>query len=105
LSDKEKHFFQEQKIFYLQNPGPFSEHQDMDRTYINKNDYNTLRGPNWPTLREFQNGADPHPDMLKKQFGTFISERLYKNDDNHHYSYIANKKYANYLKEKAANES
>ena len=105
LSEKEKDFFEEQKIFYLENPGSFSEHQDMDRTYINKNDYNSLRGPNWPTLREFQNGADPHPDMLTNQFGKFISDQLYKNDDNHHCSYIANKQYANYLREKATNES
>ena len=95
--DEEKNFLEEKKIYYLPNPGVFSEHQDMDRTYVNKKDYNSLRGPNWPTFREFQNGADPHPDMLTNQFGRFVSVQLYQNVDGHHCSHTANKKYATYL--------
>ena len=96
-TETEKHFFEEEDIYYLKIPSHFAEYKDIDRNYINEKNYNYLRGSDWPTLEQFKNGADPHPDMLLKKYGTFLSNKLYTNRDGHHNNYDTNKKYANYL--------
>ena len=98
-SDEEKQFLSNQGIYFLDVPWVlyFSDYQTMDRRFIVKESYNNLRGPDWPTLKEFINGADPHPDMFTKQFGQFVSYRVYTNRDGHHMNYNANKIYADYL--------
>lgn len=73
----------------------FTEHQELDRRFICGKVYNDLRGTDWPTLEQFIQGAEPHPDMLTKEFGQFVS--VYKNRDGWHMSYNANKIYADYL--------
>jgi len=98
-SDEEKQFLSNQGIYFLDVPWVlyFSDYQTMDRRFIVKESYNNLRGPDWPTLKEFINGADPHPDMFTKQFGQFISYLVYTNRDGLHLNYNANKIYADYL--------
>jgi hypothetical protein len=98
-SAEEKQFLSESGIYFLDIPVVlnFSDNQSIDRRFIIKESYNNLRGPDWPSLKEFVNGADPHPDMFTKQFGNFLSNHLYTNRDGHHMNYNANKKYANYL--------
>ena len=99
-TDEEKQFLSDSKIYFLDAPyiGWFSNyHLIDDRKHVVKESYNNLRGPDWPTLKEFVNGADPHPDMLTKQLGQFMSYRVYANRDGHHNNYDVNKKYANYL--------
>jgi hypothetical protein len=108
-TNNERKFLKEQGIYFLDVPclSYFSDHPAIDRKYILKQTYNDLRGPDWPTLKEFINGADPHPDMFTKQFGEFIPNYLHKNRDGLHMNYDANKKYANYLYQqwKQKNES
>jgi len=99
-TDEEKQFLSDSKIYFLDAPyiGWFSNYHLLDdRKHVVKESYNNLRGPDWPTLKEFVNGADPHPDMLTKQLGQFMSYRVYANRDGHHNNYDVNKKYANYL--------
>ena len=95
-STDEKKFLSDKGIYFLDVPY-FSDHQTIDRRLIVKESYNILRGPDWPTLKEFVNGADPHPDMFTKQFGHFISYHTHTNRDGLHMNYDANKNYANYL--------
>ena len=95
-SDEEKEFLFDKGIYFLDVPY-FSDDQTMDRKVIEESKYNILRGPDWPTLEQFIQGAEPHPDMFTKQFGKFVSYHLYTNRDGYHINYNANKKYANYL--------
>lgn len=109
-TDEEKQFLSDSKIYFLDESivGWFSnDHLIDDRKHVVKESYNTLRGPDWPTLKEFVNGADPHPDMLTKQFGQFMSYRVYTSRDGYHMTYDANKVYADYFYQqwKATNES
>ena len=98
-TSEEKQFLSNQEIFFIDIPNVlyFSDHQTIDRRFIVKESYNNLRGPDWPTLKEFVNGADTHPDMFTKQFGQFVSYCVYTNRDGHHLNYNANKEYADYL--------
>ena len=100
-SDEEKQFLSNQGIYFLDVPWVlyFSDYQTMDRRFIVKESYNNLRGPDWPTLKEFINGAEPHPDMFTKQFGGFMPRfyQQYTNRDGLHLNYNANKIYADYL--------
>ena len=99
-TDEEKQFLSDSKIYFLDAPyiGWFSNYHLLDdRKHVVKESYNNLRSPDWPTLKEFVNGADPHPDMLTKQLGQFMSYRVYANRDGRHNNYDVNKKYANYL--------
>jgi hypothetical protein len=95
-TDEEKQFLSNQGI-YVPWVLYFSDHQTMDRRFIVKESYNNLRGPDWPTLEQFIQGAEPHADMFTKQFGQFVSYRVYTNRDGHHMNYNANKIYADYL--------
>jgi hypothetical protein len=101
--DEEKQFLSDQGIYFLDVPSVtyfsdyFSDQQPINKKHIIKKSYNNLKGLDWPTLKEFVNGADPHPDMFTKQFGQFMSNRRYKNRDGCHMNYDTNKEYANYL--------
>ncbi len=98
-TSKEANFLSELGIYFLDVPlvSNFSNYQTLDRRFIVKESYNNLRGPDWPSLEEFVNGADPHPDMFTKEFGQFVSNYLYTNRDGHHMNYDTNKIYADYL--------
>ena len=98
-TSEEENFLSEQEIYFLDMPwvSYFSDHQTTDRKYVAKFQYNNLRGPDWPSLKEFVNGADPHPDMFTKEFGQFISNRVYTSRDGLHMNYDTNKIYADYL--------
>ena len=69
--------------------------------YTEKESYNNLRGPDWPTFKEFVNGADPHADMFTKEFGNFLVNSLfnsnYSNRDGLHMNKETNKIYADYF--------
>lgn len=95
-SDEEKKFLFDKGLYFLDLPY-FSDNQTIDRKVIDERKYNILRGPDWPTLEQLIQGAEPHADMFTKQFGNFLSNHLYTNRDGHHMNYNANKKYANYL--------
>ena len=94
-STEEKQFLSELKIYFLINS--FSDNQTIDRKYIDKDRYNTLRGTDWPDFDQFIQGAEPHPDMLTKEFSQFISDRIYTNRDGVHLNQEANKIYADYF--------
>lgn len=98
-SESEKTFLNNENIYYFNCPhtGNFADFQNCDRQYVDKNSYENLAGPDWPKLADFINGAEPHPDMFTKQFGQFISRRIYVNRDGVHLNYITNKIYADYL--------
>ena len=98
-TENECKFLADKGIYFLNVPYLlyFSDHQTIDRKFIAELQYNNLQGPDWPSFKEFVNGAEPHPDMFTKQFGQFISHHLYTNRDGHHMNYDANKIYADYL--------
>jgi hypothetical protein len=108
-SDEEKKFLAEQELYFFDvHPVVyFSDNPTVDRKFVLKKSYNSLRGPDWPTYKQFVQGANPHPDMFTKEFGQFISAERYKNRDGHHMIKEANKIYADYLynKWKQQNES
>ena len=98
-STEEVTFLSDQGIYFLDVPylSYFSDNQTIDRRFIAELQYNNFKGPDWPSLQEFINGADAHPDMFTKKFGQFISHHAYTNRDGHHMNFDANKIYANYL--------
>lgn len=101
FTQEEISMFNQLGIYLLEtNLDYFFNHQKMDRRFIKKESYNSLRGRDWPTLEEFQQGAEPHKDMLTREFGQFVSDWVYKNRDGHHMNYEANKIYATYLYKK-----
>ena len=76
------------------------EQVDLNRKeLVNKELFNNLRGSDWPTYKQFISGADPHPDMLIKEFGNFINNVTipYTNRDGFHLNQKYNKIYAEYL--------
>ena len=95
-TDEEKKFISDKGIYFL-DALYFSDHQTIDRRLIVKESYNNLRGPDWPTLKEFVNGDDPHPDMFTENFGKFVSNKTYMNRDGYHMDFKANEIYTNYL--------
>ena len=100
-TDDEKQFLSDKEIYFLDIPvlSYFSDNQTVDRRFVAELQYNNFKGPDWPSLQEFRNGAEPHPDMFTKKFGQFISHHAYTNRDGHHMNFDANKIYANYLYE------
>lgn len=98
-TDDEKQFFTDCEIYFLDVPtlSYFSDNPTIDRKFVAELQYNNFKGPDWPSLEEFVNGADTHPDMFTKKFGQFISHHAYTNKDKHHMNFDANKNYANYL--------
>jgi hypothetical protein len=95
-SKEEKKFLSELEIYFL-DILYFFNYQSVDRKFIDKDAYNNLKGPNWPTLEEFIQGAEAHPDMLTKEFGEFISIRICYNRDGRHLNQETNKVYADYF--------
>lgn len=98
-SQSEKDFLNSKKLYFFNCKLYFSDHQHIDRKHIAKQSYFNLQGPDWPSLEDFQNGADPHPDMLTKEFGELVHYTVYCNSDSHHNNFYVNKIYANYLYE------
>ena len=99
-TDEEQKFLSKLEIYFFDMPFYFFDNQEIDRKLIDKESYNNLRGNNWPTLEQFAQGAEPHPDMLTKEFGQFISSLMYKkykNRDGHHMNQETNKIYADYF--------
>jgi len=76
----------------------FSDDVNINRACVVEKSYNNLRGPDWPTYKNFVTGAEIHPDMLTEKFGNFIKPSLqYKNRDGYHLSHLGHQIYANYL--------
>ena len=76
----------------------FADDININRACVVEKSYNNLRGPDWPTYKQFVTGAEIHPDMLTEKFGDFIQPSLqYKNRDGYHLSFLGNQIYANYL--------
>ena len=96
-TESERIFLHDQNVYFFDTKMYFADYQHIDRKHIVKQDYNNLKGPDWPTLEDFQNGADPHSDMFTEQFGQFISHSCYVNRDGHHNSFAINKQYADWL--------
>jgi len=106
LTPTERKFLSDLGIYFLDELY-FSNFQTIDRKFINGDAYNSLRGEEWPTLEQFVQGADPHPDMLTKEYGKFISNVILGNRDGYHMNQLSNKLYADYFynKWKQNNES
>jgi hypothetical protein len=99
-SDEEKRILSELEIYFFNIPLYFSDNQEIDRKFIDVDAYNNLKGSGWPTLEQFVQGAEPHPEMLTEEFGNFLSNIMYnihKNRDGHHMNQQANKIYADYF--------
>jgi len=96
-SKEEKQFLSKLEIYFLSRSLYFLDYQTIDRKFIKKDSYNNLRGNNWGTFEQFVQSAEPHPDMLTKEFGEFVSSLIYKNRDGHHMNQETNKIYADYF--------
>ena len=107
-SKEEKQFLSELKIYYFDKPIDYLSNReliDQDRKYcVNKDLYNNFRGTEWPTFKQFVQGAEPHPDMFTKEFGEFLSDEFlsdmynrHKNRDGQHINQETNKIYADYF--------
>ena len=98
-SNEEKQFLSNLKIYFFDIPYVlyFFDNQEMDRKLIDKESYNAFKGSEWPTLEQFVQGAEPHPEMLTEKFGKFTSGLIYRNRDGHHMNQEANKIYADYF--------
>lgn len=98
-TDKEKAFLVEQGLYFLNVSHAlyFSDHHTIDRKFIDPKSYNKFRGPDWPTLEQFVQGAEPHPDMFTKKFGAFVSSGMFRNRDGVHMNQESNQQYADYF--------
>jgi hypothetical protein len=96
-SKEEKRFLSELEIYFFNVPLYFSDNQEIDRKHIKEDIYNNFRGTDWPTLEQFVQGAEAHPEMLTEEFGKFLSDRDYRNRDGHHMNQETNKVYADYF--------
>jgi len=96
-TDEERKFLSKLEIYFFDMPLYFSDYQEIDRKLIDKDLYNNLRGTDWPTFKQFAQGAEPHPEMITEEFGKFVSSLIYKNRDGYHMNQEANKIYADYL--------
>jgi hypothetical protein len=96
-TNEEEQFLSELEIYFFNIPLYFSDNQEIDRKLIDKDLYNNFRGTDWPTLEQFIQGAEPHPDMITKEFGKFVSSLTCKNRDGHHMNQETNKVYADYF--------
>jgi hypothetical protein len=98
-ADEENQFLSELKIYFLDIVKGlyFSDNQTVDRKFIDKDTYNNLRGTDWPTFKQFAQGAEPHPEMFTEEFGQFISCEMCKSRDGHHMNQKTNKIYADYF--------
>lgn len=95
-SNEEKKFLSKLEIYFL-DVLYFSDDLTVDRKFVLENVYNNLRGPDWPTFKQFVEGAEPHPEMITAEFGQFMSDDMCKNRDGHHMNQKTNKLYADYL--------
>jgi hypothetical protein len=100
----EKRFLSDSEIYFFDIPLYFSDNQEIDRKFIDENAFNKLRGSDWPTFKQFVQGAAPHPDMFTKEFSKFLSDEFlsnmyirHKNRDGHHMNQEINKIYADYF--------
>jgi hypothetical protein len=98
-SNEEKQFLSNLEIYFFDIPYVlyFFDNQEMDRKLIDKESYNAFKGSEWPTLEQFVQGAEPHPEMLTEKFGKFTSGLIYRNRDGHHMNQEANKIYVDYF--------
>ena len=96
-SKEEKQFLSELEIYFFNIPLYFFDNQEMDRKLIDKESYNAFKGLDWPTLEQFVQGAEPHPEMLTEKFGKFTTGLIYRNRDGLHLNQEANKIYADYF--------
>jgi len=98
-ADEEKQFLLELEIYFVDITLilNFLDYQTIDRKFINKDAYKNLQGLKWPSLEQFIQGAEPHLDMLTKEFGQFLSNHMYTNRDGHHMNQETNKVYADYF--------
>lgn len=97
LSKTESEFLKNENIHYFDAPYITNFTKDSDRKYIDESYYNKLAGPDWPSLTDFINGAEAHPDMYTDNFGKFVGYQMHTNRDGWHCNYNANKNYANYF--------
>jgi len=100
-TDEERKFLSKLEIYFFDMPFYFFDNQEIDRKLIDKESYNAFKGLDWPTLEQFVQGADPHPEMLTEEFGKFLPDREYRNRDRnrdgHHMNQETNKVYADYF--------
>lgn len=99
----EQDFLDELGIFRFEEPQQYYlDHKDtVDRNrklYILESSYNSLLGSEWPKYKNFIKGAEPHPDMLTREFGAFlIDQAFFVNRDGFHLNQETNKIYADYF--------
>jgi len=95
-TDEELDYISSRSKFYI-NLNYKSWNDTLDRQYCYREQYNQLKGADWPTYDEFLAGADPHPDVYTQEFR--LRTNLYSNRDGFHLSLEGNQKLADNLYE------
>ena len=97
-SNEEKQFLSELEIYWFDSLLYFSDCPEIDRrAFVCEKSYNILKGPDWPTFKQFVQGAEPHLEMFTTEFGEFISQKIHTSRDGHHMNRETNKVYADYF--------
>tara|TARA_A100000164_G_C21803349_1_gene721782 strand:- start:41 stop:862 length:822 start_codon:yes stop_codon:yes gene_type:complete len=66
--------------------------EDIQRSLVFEDSYNSMKGESWPTYKKFINGADPHSDIISGKFKLPCKHRIQTNRDGHHMSLESNQK-------------
>ena len=70
--------------------------ENIPRNQVYKSVYNEHKGADWPSYKEFLQGADPHPDVHTKEFKLDVVN-YFVNRDKWHLNQLANQKLADNL--------
>lgn len=71
--------------------------EDIERSWVIEEDYNNMKGPDWPTYKKFINGAEPHSDITSGIFKLPLKHKFYTNRDGYHMSLDSNQRLAESL--------
>jgi len=111
-SKEEQDFLKRHMIYMFKPEYYYADYKDLvdsnRKLYIIENNYKNLQSEDWPSYKQFCDGAEPHSDMYTKRFGCVLNDKyLSTNHDNHHYNKEVNKNYAHcfYNQWKQKNES
>lgn len=98
-SKEEQDFLKSHMIYMFEPEYYYADYKDLvdsnRKLYTIENNYKNLQSKDWPSYKQFCDGAEPHSDMYTKQFGCVLDDKyLSTNRDNEHYNKEVNKNYA-----------
>lgn len=98
-SGSDKEYLRKQEVYFFDIPLTYENWPHATDCVCEKS-YKALSGQDWPTFEQFTQLKVDHADMYNEQYGSFMTNDVYKvyqNRDGFHMNYKANQVYSNYL--------